>query len=185
MALERFDRLDAAIDEAARRLTHAEPAGFLTPRVMARLREARPAPSRWLVATAGAVVLVAAAAAVAWLQLNRSATGDAPQSAQVRPPTPQPAAPIDRAQEAPAIPLRHTTTPVRSTRGGPAPQDAATQTMSPVEAAWRARAVPPLPEPAPIVLDGSQPEALVVPLLELKPITTSPVVLEPIGEGQH
>jgi len=184
MPHERFDRLDAAVDEAARRLTHAEPAGFLAARVMARLREPRPAPSRWLVATAAAVVLVAAAA-VAWLQLNRIATDDAPQSAQVRPPTPQPAAPIDRAQQAPAIPLRHTTTPVRSTRGVPAPQDAATQTMSPVEAAWRARAVPPLPEPAPIVLDGSQPEALVVPLLELKPITTSPVVLEPIGEGQH
>jgi hypothetical protein len=188
MAQERPDRLEAAIDEAARRLTHVETTGFTATRVVARLGERRLTHRRWLVASAAALVLVAAAA-LTMPRPNRNVPGEARQSTHLRPPALAPSVtPIDAATAegprltAPEMPARSTARPPRVRTG---PQTAATGEISSVDAAWRARALPALPEPAPIVIENSQPEALAVPLLELKPIATRPVVLEPIGEGRH
>lgn len=175
---------EAAIDEAARRLTYAEPTGFMATRVVARLGERRITHRRWLVVSAAALVLVAAAA-LTLLRPNRSVPDEAPQSAHASPPalTPIGAATAEAPRlTAPETPARSAARPLRAKTG---PQAAAPEEISGADAAWRARALPALSEPAPILIENSQPEALVVPLLELKPITTRPVVLEPIGEGRH
>jgi hypothetical protein len=180
--------IEAAIDEAGRRLTCAEPTGFMAARVVARLGERRLAHRRWLVVSAAALVLVAAAA-LTMLRPNRSVQDDAPQSAHASPPALTPSVtPIDAATAQPprlTAPKTTARSPARRLRAKTGPQAPVTEESSGADAAWRARALPALPAPAPIVIENNQPEALVVPLLELKPITTRPVVLEPIGEGRH
>jgi hypothetical protein len=52
-----------------------------------------------------------------------------------------------------------------------------------VDAAWRARAVPALPHPAPLVAETSQPDPLSMPLLELKPLTAAPLELPALAHG--
>lgn len=186
MASERSDRLEAAIGEAARQLTRADPSGFMATRVLARLDERRTARTPWLVAAAAAVVLVAAMAAVTWLRSDRSGIDVVPpQSTHLRPPSaPSSSPPVDRTPIA-ASRVARPRSPAATSATRPVrrpPQVARAEPISAAEAAWRARALPPLPEPVPLALEISQPAALVTPLLELKPLETSPLVLPGIGQ---
>jgi hypothetical protein len=55
---------------------------------------------------------------------------------------------------------------------------------SAVEAAWRARRVASLAMPDAIVPAPIQPDDLAVPLLQLKPLATEPLTIEPISGGR-
>jgi hypothetical protein len=56
--------------------------------------------------------------------------------------------------------------------------------VSAAERLWLERRLPALPAPAPIATDAIQPEALTLPLLELKPLVTEPLAMEPIDGGK-
>jgi hypothetical protein len=156
--------LDRLIDDAARRMMAETPSGDFTAKTMARLGAQRRSRAWWRWAPAGAVAVVAVAAAaatLAQLRLHRDLPViprlEAALTAAVPPPAIEPvvAAPVER-----------------------------TNVMSAAELAWHERRLAPLAAPAPIERESIQPEPLAVPLLELKPLVTSPLALEPLDAGK-
>jgi hypothetical protein len=156
--------IDRLIDDAARGMVTASPSPDFTARTMARISVSARSRARWLLLPAGGLAAVAVSAVGA---LNQSAIGQFPlvprpaaQSMVVaRMPVVEPAAPPRRAAEIAAV-------------------------VSAAERLWLERRLPALPAPAPIATDAIQPEALTLPLLELKPLVTEPLAMEPIDGGK-
>ena len=190
MKSESTRSFDSAIDEAARRLSSIESRGSMASRVVARLGRQR----RWN----WRVTLVVASAATAAIILAVRLV----DRAVVVPPGPPPVATIAETPAAPATvpacpePCRGApaitsqppavTTTVRRSPGRAASriERATAPVESAAEAAWRARAVQALPEPAPIEGQVSQPEPIDFPLLQLKPLETPPIQLARLDGGR-
>jgi len=155
------------IDDVARRMTNVTPPAELRARVVARLGD-RPAPWRAWVPLAAAAALVAAVAGV-------SVARRAPQ---LRTTTPLPAVSQTTAgnmSAAAQVPATATAVPARKKH------PIKSETISAAEAAWRVRAIPAIAAAPLLTADDIQPQSLSVPLLELKPLVTLPVIVAPIG----
>jgi hypothetical protein len=156
--------LDRFIDDVARGMVAGAPSGDFTARTMARISGQRRARTWWRLLPAGAAVAsVAVAVAVA---LSGGRVGGLPVVPDPRPAplstgTLTRAPVIEPAAAAPRLPVRHAV-------------------MSAAERVWQDRRLPALPGPAPITSEGIQPEPLAVPLLNLKPLITEPLIIEPI-----
>jgi hypothetical protein len=173
--------IDAAIDDAARRLTAIDPQGYMASRVVARLgaRRQRNWRTPLLVAVASAAVMTFAV-----VFTNRpvapprqAPTGASTSSTPVTPSGDRVPSPI----RAVAVTRHHLglRSDVKIDLGG---QPEALESAA--ETAWRSRAVPALPEPAPIEGQVSQPEPIDLPLLQLKPLETPPIQLARLDGGR-
>ncbi|HEX5214508.1 MAG TPA: hypothetical protein VFV98_03545 [Vicinamibacterales bacterium] len=157
------------IDDVARRMTDVAPPAELRARIVARLGD-RPAPWR-------AWMPLAAAAAIVTAIVGVSVARPAPPR---RTSTPLAALSQTTAGNLPAaalIPANNTAMPIKPIRKK---RPARPEAISAAEAAWRARAIPAIAALAPLTTDEIQPESLTVPLLELKPLVTLPVIVAPI-----
>ena len=154
------------IDDVARRMTNVTPSADLRARVVARLGD-RPAPWRaWLpLVTAAALVTAVAGVSVAR------------RGPQLRTTTPLLAVSQTTAGNMSAAQVPATATAVPARKKHPIKSE----TISAAEAAWRARAIPAIASAPTLTADDIQPQSLNVPLLELKPLVTLPVIVAPIG----
>ena len=167
------------IDDVARRMTDVAPRADLRARVVAQLRD-RPTPWRaWLpaMATATALVVAAAGAVVSRPELIRR---------DVTPPgtaaLPVVAAPTVTAHVDTGAPAQE---PLATPRRGARKTAPKPEVLSAAEAAWRLRAIPVIEGAAPLTTEDIQPQSLRVPLLELKPLVTLPVIVAPISAADH
>jgi hypothetical protein len=157
--------IDRLIDDAARGMVTATPSPDFTARTMARIPVTARSRARWLLLPAGALAAVAAAAAVG--ALNQPAMGQLPL-------VPRPAPPSIVVARMPVV--EPAIAPRRTA--------AIAAVVSAAERLWQERRLPALPAPAPIATEVIQPEALALPLLELKPLVTEPLAMEPIDGGK-
>ncbi len=162
---------DQAIAEAARSLVVGSPSGRLRPSVLARLDQRPAVAFPWMAVPAAAVVLTAVLVSVPAGPLGLPAV---PGAASLR---------IPAAAENPAA-ARVDVPTVRLTEAVPTPRPesapVAMATVSEAEAAWQAAAVAPLPEPATLVVSVGQPEAVTLPLLEVRELGTAPLTVAPL-----
>jgi hypothetical protein len=172
--------IDTAIDEAARGLTASEPFRPIAARVATRL-DARPRGRRWR----APVLIASSATAVIALAVSLAPQRAVPpierSTRLVATTTAPPARAIASAID--AAPTTPTPAPRASTRRPVPRPEPLTPSFDAVDAAWRARTVPALPLPAPLVVETSQPDPLSTPLLELKPIAAAPLELPALAYG--
>jgi hypothetical protein len=156
--------IDRLIDDAARGMVTATPSPDFTARTMARISVTARSRARWLLLPAGALAGVAVAVVAA---LNQPAMGQLPL-------VPRPAPPSIVVARMPVV--EPAIAPRRTA--------AIAAVVSAAERLWQERRLPALPAPAPIATEVIQPEALALPLLELKPLVTEPLAMEPIDGGK-
>ena len=152
--------MDHAIDDVARQMVASAPADDFTARTMARIGVQRRARIWWSLAPAGLVAGLAVAGGVAVSSLRVIEL---------------PALPTVRPSETTVA-----TAPPVEPAGMEATVPASKRLVSDAERAWLARRLPALPGPPAIETDEIQPEALALPLLQLKPLVTEPIAIEPI-----
>jgi hypothetical protein len=169
---------DDLVAAAARSIVRGAPSPDLRARVLASLEpEARRGPARlwWLVPAAVAAGVVAAVAV-------SLAPADAGLPAVGRPAVlvdaglPGRPLPLSAA----GIPAPHAVAPARRA----ARAAGATAVETEAERAWRASRLADLPGPAPIVIEVSQPEAVTIPLLVVRPSDVPRVTLAPIDPAR-
>ena len=155
------------IDDIARRMTDVTPPADLRARVVARLGD-RPAPWRaWMPVTA--------AAAIVTVVVGVSVARRAPQPRTTTPLVAVSQTTAGHLSAAAPVAATATAVPARKKRS------VKSETISAAEAAWRVRAIPAIAAAPPLTADDIQPQSLSVPLLELKPLVTLPVIVAPIG----
>jgi hypothetical protein len=160
------DELNAAINTAARRMTHAAPSSDLRVRVMSRIDAAQP---RWgwrLAIAGGAIGAVALSTAVMW-RGQPSSVPAAIDVASSATPAAMPA--VLTATDTVVVPM-----PRRAAR---------TFTVTASELEWRARAVPALAEPDALHVAPLQNTELTVTPLDIAPLTVPPLASATTGAG--
>lgn len=158
---------DRLITAVAADMTAAEPPADLAARVVDRITT--PRRPTWKLASAP---LMAAAALMAWVVL-------VPRD--VTQPFPAPDAAFTGSMAtSPADVVVAASMPRILTRAGRRRSGAG---LSDSERAWQRRAIPALPGPATLGTRSIQPDALRIPLLDMKPIATAPIAITPIGDG--
>lgn len=165
--------IDAAITAASRSIVARSPSPEFERRLRQRLdgRERR----RWpLVAVPVAATLVAAVVS-SLPSFNPALPHAAPAPRAVAVAAPAPRLPDASAMSVLPLPLLSTdATETRSLGPAAAPVSAA-------EAAWAADAVQALTEPAALAVALTQPDAMFIPLLEVRELAAAPLSIPPIG----
>ena len=169
--------LDRAIDDVARRLTAQDPPADLRARVMARIHDRAQPRLVWRFAPLAAGVAGLAAIGFAWTVARTPHEAPRPAARS----TISAAAP---ASSLPASQVADASAVIASAR----PAAVKTQAKPPVgpsaaELAWLARAVPALPQPAALNVEGIQPEALTIPQIDMKPLVTERLMPSPPDGG--
>lgn len=157
--------VDRLIDDVARRMTAVDAPDGFPARTLARIAARRRPAIFWkLVPVTAAGLAVAGALVLRVPDRPIAPTGDVAGAAPVRVAETSPAL----VAEPPAT-LANGSTLARA--------------GSIHERIWNARRIPDLARPAAIEHEDIQPDAIVVPLLQLKPLVTEPLTIEPMHGG--
>ena len=166
--------VDDLIDRVARELTAAEPTPALAEQVRARIAT-MPQERSWSSWTGPLAGLAAAAAAVIVAATLLRPANDLPTVAA-------PVSVVDGTAGA-ALAVAAAPEPPAAVTSADRPSRRREPIVDSVEAAWRARAIAALAAPTPIVIEGIQPPALSIPLMEVEPLTTPPIEIAPVGSS--
>lgn len=158
--------VDRLIDDVARRMTAVDAPDGFPARTLARIAAHRRPAIFWKLVPVTAVAGLAVAGGLVLRVPDRpvAPAGDAAGAAPVRVAETSPALVAD-----PPATLANGSTLARA---GSIP-----------EQIWNARRIPDLARPAAIEHEDIQPDALVVPLLQVKPLVTEPLTIEPMHGG--
>lgn len=152
--------MDRVIDDVARAMTGGNPPADLRGAVLARLDRRLPWRWAWLALPATVAAIVVLTVAVR----DRGAT--VPST---------PVSSVAQVRSAPAV------DPPAAAAAGPAPRRVSSRRARPGIAAIRSIAA--LAEPRPLRTEIIQPDALAIPLLQMKPIATEPIAIKAIDDG--
>ena len=150
------------IDDVARAMTGAAPQAGMREAVLARIERRRPARFLWAAAPIAATALVVLAVGLRDAGTNSGVAPRVPTIAQT--------SPVDSA--APATIASEPTTPAS---GAPRSRRKATSLA-------QVREIPALKEPVALAGASIQPDALAIPLLQLKPLVTEPIAIKVIAD---
>lgn len=168
--LNDLNDLNNLIDDAARRMTAAEPSGHLRTRVVARLGTARrPRQWRWLLAP----LVAATAVAIAVLVVREPRV--VPGTSFVVPGTTSVVPGTNAVVPGTSSVVPGTNAIVHNVPGVPG-----VPASSADEIAWQSRALPALEAPEALTLDAIQPEAL-----DIRPLVTKPLSVPALGEDEN
>jgi hypothetical protein len=149
------------IDDVARAMTGAAPQAGMREAVLARIERRRPARFLWAAAPIAAAALVVLAVGLRDAG-TKSGVALVPAIAQTSP-------------VGSAAPATIATEPTTSASGALRSRRKATSLA-------QVREIPALKEPVPLGDGSIQPDALAIPLLQLKPIVTEPIAIRVIGD---
>ncbi len=155
------------VDDIAHGMTSADQTPDLRARTIAAIGARRQVGLWWKLVPA-AVVGAAVLSAGVWTARDR------------QPGVPMPAAPGRAEQRTPVTGAAPTIADAAMATSSPNPRLA---TVSAQQQLWQSRRLAGLPEPSPIQTGEIQPAALAVPLLQVKPLVTQPLTIEPMDGG--
>ena len=167
-------RPDDVIAAAARSLVAQDPPATLRGRVLERLEA--PARSRWVRAAWIGAPAAAAIAVIAALSVTRAP--EPPAVSSVDPPRALAGAAVPSRPAPP--PLTKPIEPAVAARRRPGARTIDSGPLSEAGLAWRAAAIPALPEPEALAVAVSQPEPVAIALLEVRTLAAPPVTVAPI-----